>query len=44
MIQERVPFSRAIELERFARKLNEPVETQFYDNERHILSAIAALV
>jgi dienelactone hydrolase len=40
---QRVPFSRAVELERFINQLGSRVETQFYDNERHILTPVAAL-
>lgn len=39
---QRVPFDRGLELEKFAQRFGSPVETQFFPNERHILSPAAA--
>src|SRR6266550_4596046 len=35
---QRVPFARAMELEALLKKLGTPLKTEFYPNERHILS------
>jgi dipeptidyl aminopeptidase/acylaminoacyl peptidase len=40
---QRVPFARAIELEALLKKLRTPVKTEFFPNERHILSPAAAI-
>jgi dipeptidyl aminopeptidase/acylaminoacyl peptidase len=40
---QRVPFARATELEALLKKLGTPVKTEFYPNERHILSSAAAI-
>lgn len=39
----RVPFSRAVELERLAWSLGGLVETAYYPDERHVLSSVATL-
>jgi dipeptidyl aminopeptidase/acylaminoacyl peptidase len=40
---QRVSFARAMELEALLKKLGTPVKTEFYPNERHILSPAAAI-
>jgi carboxymethylenebutenolidase len=41
---QRVPFTRGLDLEQFARTLDSsPVETEFYPGEKHVLSPAAAL-